>query len=118
MAKLIVVWWRDIPSQVLLKRGRETTKALLAERFQVAIDSAAMRAGKGGSAAYLAEWRREQRQVNEADSVAVASHEARRLEALYTDEDLLRLVRAKGVDAAKHADESLIAAVRPDAGEV
>ena len=54
----IDVLWRDIPSQVQIKRGRERGKYLLEHRFQAAIDRAAMRAGKGGSDAYLEEWRR------------------------------------------------------------
>ncbi|MGI9336329.1 MAG: virulence factor, partial [Gammaproteobacteria bacterium] len=58
MAKLITVYWRDIPAQVIAKRGRETAKAKLAARFQEAIDRAAMRAGKGSSDKYLEDWRR------------------------------------------------------------
>ena len=59
MAKLITVYWRDIPSQVIAKKGRSTSKVQLSQRFQEAIDRAAMRAGKGSSDAYLSEWRRE-----------------------------------------------------------
>ena len=53
----INILWRDIPSQVLIRRGRERGKYMLSGRFQEAIDSAAIRAGKGGSDAYLEEWR-------------------------------------------------------------
>ena len=49
----IDILWRDIPSQVLIKRGRDRGKYMLTARFQEAIDRAAMRAGKGGSDAYL-----------------------------------------------------------------
>ena len=45
MAKLITVYWRDIPAQVIAKRGRETAKVQLSERFQKAIHRPAMRAG-------------------------------------------------------------------------
>jgi len=41
MAKLITIYWRDIPSQVIAKAGRKTAKVMLGERFQVAIDRAA-----------------------------------------------------------------------------
>ena len=44
MAQLIVVYWRDIPAQVIVKRGRVTAKRQLTERFEKAIDRAAMRA--------------------------------------------------------------------------
>ncbi len=60
MAKLITVYWRDIPAQVTAKAGRKTAKIQLTDRFQEAIDMAAMRAGKGTTDAYLEDWRREQ----------------------------------------------------------
>jgi hypothetical protein len=58
LAKLIVISWRDVPAQVLVKQGRETAKVQLSHRFQEAVDRAAMRAGKSGSDAYLADWKR------------------------------------------------------------
>jgi Virulence factor len=94
---LIVISWRDIPAQVIAKRGRETVKVQLAARFQEAVDRAAMRAGKGSSDAYLADWRRTPRACGD-DLNAEAAAEAARLEALYTDEDLERVIRAKGID--------------------
>ena len=51
MASLIIVSWRDIPSQVIVRSGRRTAKRELSERFIRAIDAAAMRAGaEGGDA--------------------------------------------------------------------
>lgn len=97
MAKLYTVYWRDIPAQVIAKRGRESVKVPLSQRFQVAIDRAAMRAGKGTSDAYLAEWRREPRNCGE-DLRGEAESEARRLEGAYSDGDLDRLAKAVGVD--------------------
>ena len=55
MSKLTVIYWRDIPAQVIGQRGRKRHKQVLPERFAVAIDRAAMRAGKGSSNAYLEE---------------------------------------------------------------
>lgn len=95
MAKLITVYWRDIPSQVITRRGRESAKAALPERFQKAIDRAAMRAGKGSSDAYLSEWRRESRECGN-DLAAEAQAEAARLEGLFTDERLDAMARAGG----------------------
>ena len=63
MAKKTIIFWRDIPSQVVAQRGRKREKAHLSHRFQEAIDRAAMRAGKGSSDAYLAEWRRDRHPV-------------------------------------------------------
>lgn len=59
MLKKITVYWRDIPAQVILRRGRKSlAKRVLNERFHKAIDSAAMRAGKGSTNEYIAQWRR------------------------------------------------------------
>jgi hypothetical protein len=105
MASLIVISWRDIPAQVVAKRGRETFKVPLSARFQEAVDRAAMRAGKGSSDAYLADWRRVPRDCGE-DLQAEATAEAARLEALFSDEDLERVIRAKGIDARNAPPEN------------
>mgnify|MGYP006285495805 CR=1 FL=1 len=99
-AKLITVYWRDIPAQVIAKRGRSSAKAMLSNRFQEAIDRAAMRAGKGGSDAYMSEWRRESAECGD-DLQAEVDAAAERLEAAYSDDDLAALTRAKG-SAAEH----------------
>ncbi len=102
MARLILISWRDIPAQVIAKRGRETAKAPLSQRFQEAVDRAAMRAGKGSSDAYLADWKRSELRECGDDLATEAGAEAARLEARYSDADLERLIRAHGVaeDAA------------------
>ena len=87
MASLIIISWRDIPAQVIVKRGRETAKVQLSQRFQEAVDRAAMRAGKGSSDAYLADWQRSAPRPCGDDLQAEANAEAARLEAQYTDED-------------------------------
>jgi cvfA/B/C family virulence factor len=97
VANLIIISWRDIPAQVIVKRGRETAKIQLSARFQEAVDRAAMRAGKGSSDAYLADWKRsEPRPVGE-DLQAEAAAEAAKIEARFSDEDLETLIRAKGL---------------------
>jgi hypothetical protein len=103
MASLIVISWRDIPAQVIAKRGRETVKVQLSARFQEAVDRAAMRAGKGSSDAYLADWRRTPRACGD-DLQAEAAAEAARLEARYSDADLERVIRAKGVETLARPD--------------
>jgi hypothetical protein len=103
MASLTIIGWRDIPAQVVGKRGRETAKAQLSPRFQDAVDRAAMRAGKGSSDAYLADWKRSDPRPCGDDIHAEVAAEAARLEARYTDEDLERLVRAKGLDVSSDA---------------
>jgi hypothetical protein len=103
MASLTIISWRDIPAQVIGKRGRETAKVQLSPRFQEAVDRAAMRAGKGSSDAYLADWKRSDPRTCGDDIHAEVAAEAARLEARYTDEDLERLIRSKGLDASSGA---------------
>ena len=94
----ILVYWRDIPAQVIIKRGRKRGKAELSARFLAAIDRAAMRAGKGGSEAYMADWRRERTAIPvEADLEDLARREAELLEASYDAERLVALVKNKGL---------------------
>jgi len=97
MTSLTVISWRDIPAQVIVRRGRETAKVRLSDRFHEAIDRAAMRAGKGSSDLYLAEWKRSNATPCGDDIEQEAAAEARRIEARYSDDDLERLVRAKGL---------------------
>jgi Virulence factor len=103
MASLTVISWRDIPSQIVVKRGRETAKLMLSHRFQEAVDRAAMRAGKTGSDAYIADWKRSDARSCGDDLQAEAATEAASIEARYSDDDLLRLIRAHGVDESKAA---------------
>ncbi len=95
-AKLIRVYWRDIPAQVMARRGRETERVMLSQRFQQAIDRAAMRARKGGADAYLEEWRRVSEPCGD-DLRSVAEAAAAEIEAAYSDADLDALAKARGV---------------------
>jgi len=99
MATLTVISWRDIPAQVIVKRGRETAKVQLSARFQEAVDRAAMRAGKGSSDAYLADWKRSEARPCSDAIEAEADAEAARIEARFSDENLEALIRAKGLAA-------------------
>jgi hypothetical protein len=95
--KKTLIFWRDIPSQVIVQRGRTREKAMLAARFQEAIDRAAMRAGKGGSEAYMSEWERHTSRVeSDAPLAELAAAEAARLEAEISEEQLLQLIRNHG----------------------
>ena len=98
MGQLIVISWRDIPAQVIAKRGREVAKVQLSHRFQEAVDRAAMRAGKGSSDAYLADWKRAAPTPCGDDLTVAANVAAADLEARYTDADLDRIIRNKGID--------------------
>lgn len=98
MPELIKIYWRDIPSQVTAKAGRKTAKVALGQRFQEAIDRAAMRAGKGTSDAYMEDWKRV-REPCSADLQAEADKAAAELESSFSDEYLEAVVKAKGIEA-------------------
>jgi len=95
MPELTVISWRDIPAQVTAGKGRGASRRQLPERFQDAIDAAAMRAGLIGTDTYLEEWRRDVRPCGDDLDSEVAAVAAQ-LEHEYTDERLERLVRASG----------------------
>ena len=99
MADLIVVCWRDIPAQVIVKKGRLSAKRQLTERFEKAIDRAAMRANLRDTDSYLAEWRRAAPVEVSDELQAEADKKAAELEAAFDDAKLKTLVEAGGVEA-------------------
>ncbi|MGR3486301.1 MAG: virulence factor [Paracoccaceae bacterium] len=92
MVQVTVVYWRDIPAQVIAGPGRRGAKRQLPERFEQAIDRAAMRLGAKDSDAYLAEWRKAAPYEVEGDADAVADAEAARLVEEYGPERIKALV--------------------------
>ncbi len=98
MAALTVVYWRDIPAQVIVKAGRKSAKRQLDERFEKAIDRAAMRADLKDTDSYLSEWRRSDPVDCSDDLEAEADAAARRLEEEFDPERLRTLVSAGGWD--------------------
>ncbi len=96
MGKLTVIFWRDIPAQVIGQQGRVRCKKVLPDRFAVAIDRAAMRAGKGSSHAYLEEWRRES-STFDGDLEQAVDQTASTLEAKFPPDVLEALTKAGGL---------------------
>jgi hypothetical protein len=98
MPKLTTIYWRDIPAQVIGQQGRRRHKQELPRRFALAIDRAAMRAGKGSSKAYLEEWRRESRRC-EGDVAEAVGKEVARLDARFPEQVLEAMIKAGGTGA-------------------
>jgi len=97
MAKLICIYWRDIPAQVVVRAGRKNSlKKELAPRFAKAIDRAAMRAGRGSSDAYLEDWRRESEEVS-GDFETLIDERVAALESQFDTEFLETVVKAGGI---------------------
>ncbi len=100
MADLVVVYWRDIPAQVIVRKGRQNAKRELPLRFTEAIDMAAMRSGAGDTDAYLAEWRKAE-PVSVGDDLEQEAEKALTdIDAAYSRERLVALAKAGGREAA------------------
>ncbi|MEM7598276.1 MAG: virulence factor [Pseudomonadota bacterium] len=96
MVDVTVVYWRDIPAQVIVGKGRRGAKKQLDERFEQAIDAAAMRLGAKDADAYLAEWRKAEPYQVEGDAAEVAEAEAARLEEEFDRERVRKLIANNG----------------------
>ncbi|MBM1218996.1 virulence factor [Ponticoccus sp. SC2-23] len=96
MSDITVVYWRDIPAQVIVGKGRRGTKVPLSERFEQAIDRAAMKSGAAGTDDYLAEWRKEIVGSAEGDPTDAAKAKADELEAAYDKPRLMALIENNG----------------------
>ncbi|SMX31083.1 virulence factor [Octadecabacter ascidiaceicola] len=96
MADVTIVYWRDIPAQVIVGKGRRGTKVQLTERFEQAIDRAAMKSGAAGTDDYLADWRKADPYPVEGADADVAKAEAARLEAEYDKDRLMVLINNDG----------------------
>ena len=98
MADLIVVYWRDIPAQVIVRKGRQNAKRELPLRFTEAIDMCAMRTGAGDTDAYLAEWCKADPLPVTDDLEAEADKALAAIDSEYDKDRLVALVKAGGRD--------------------
>ncbi|WP_316013934.1 virulence factor [Roseobacter sp. HKCCA0434] len=92
MPDVTIVYWRDIPAQVIVGKGRRGAKVQLPERFEQAIDRAAMKSGAAETDDYLAEWRKADPYEMDGDQAEIAEAEAARLDAEYGKDRILELV--------------------------
>ena len=100
MAQITVVYWRDIPAQVIAGSGRRAAKRPLAERFEQAIDRAAMRTGAAGTDEYLAEWRKVPSGEEPGADAEAAEARAAAIEADWPDDRLRAVAMAGGREEA------------------
>ncbi len=97
MATLTIVYWRDIPAQVIAKAGRTSAKRVLPERFEKSIDQSAMHAKLRDTDSYLEHWRRGDAVQCSDDLEAEAEALATKIDAEYTDEVLVGYIRNGGL---------------------
>ena len=98
MAQLKIVYWRDIPGQVVFREGRRSTRLRLHTRFMRAIERAAYRLKKKQQDALFEPWRDVAQPLDGADIRAQAERLVQQLESHYTDAVLEDLIRASGKD--------------------
>src|SRR3712207_4854716 len=96
MPDLTIIYWRDIPAQVVAKEGRRSAKRELPPRFAEAIDMAAMRSGARDDQSYLGEWRRGAPEPCGGDLEEAVEAAVGRLDAAYDRDRLAKLVDAGG----------------------
>jgi hypothetical protein len=95
--KLTVIKWRDIPTQVMIKKSRrEVEKVQLDNRFMEAVDSAATVGDSTDADAYLTDWHNDVTEIEDGDLREPVEKKAEELEAEFTDEILLSYVNNSG----------------------
>ena len=96
MPDVTIVYWRDIPAQVIVGKGRRGAKRQLPERFEQAIDRAAMKVGAEDTDAYLAEWRKAAAYEMDGTPEEIAEAEATRLDTEYDKARIKALIDNDG----------------------
>ncbi len=84
MAEVQVTLWREIPSMVAARQGEEVAKVQLPQRFQEAIDEAAMRSGESSADDYMAGWTRSAWEEFGGDPVQAAQQRSEALDLEWT----------------------------------
>ena len=101
MHDVTIVYWRDIPAQVIVGKGRRGVKRPLPERFEQAIDRCAMKIGADDSDAYLAEWRKAAPVATDGDATEIAEAEVARIDSEFDTARLKQLIENDGWATAK-----------------
>ena len=100
MAQLKVIYWRDIPSRVVIREGRRSTRLNLSARFMHAIERAAYRLKKKQADAMFEPWH-DVAQTVDGDIHVQARSLVQQFEEQYPQEVLETLIRASGLDESR-----------------
>ena len=95
MPNLTIVFWRDIPAQLLIGTGRKAIKHKLPEKYEKAIDRCAMKVGAKDSESYLQDWRKKTIPLQSIKEDTIKK-EALKLEQEYSDSKLKDLIQNNG----------------------
>lgn len=97
-ASFQIIYWRDIPAQVRVRKAAEHFSLPLSLRFQKAIDSAAVRSGLTGTEAYLDQWRTSPWQPIDGEPQSIAAALVAELEDSFNAERLTLLIHNNGYE--------------------
>lgn len=105
MAKITIVYWRDIPAQIIAEQGRgrnrKQFKIELGKKFIVSIDSAAMKSGAEGSDDYLSDWRRSEPEEISDNLELEVNKLKKEIEEKYSNSKLKKLISNGGFEEIK-----------------
>ena len=96
MAEVTIVYWRDIPAQVIVGKGRRGVQGAAVRTLRTGHRPLCHEDRRQDADAYLAEWRKAAVAEVEGEPDAIAAAEAARLEAEFDTARLKALIDADG----------------------
>ena len=85
MATYQILYWKDIPAQVRVFKGRRPVSQPMPARFQTAIDREAMETGLAGTDDYLDQWEWTERRERPGEPEEILNALVQELEAEYNN---------------------------------
>ena len=95
--QVVYIFWRDIPAQFIVGKGRQAKKVQLPDRFEKAIDKCAMKLNFTDTDSYLKEWRKTSPMFCEGSLEAIIEMENKRFELDYNNKKLNQLIENGGI---------------------
>ena len=95
MVDLTIVYWRDIPAQLIIGSGRKAIKRKLSEKYEKAIDHCAMKVGAKDSESYLNDWHKKIFPISNSGEFVI-EEELKKIEQKYSDVTLKKLIENDG----------------------
>lgn len=104
MSEYQIIYWRDIPTQVRVRVGRQRLSQPLGERFQEAAKRAAYRAKAITGDAYMSAWNTTHWQACDGEPEDALNRVMGEIEASYPPERLLALIMNQGYRESESDD--------------
>ena len=95
--QVVYIFWRDIPAQFIVGKGRQAKKVKLPDRFEKAIDKCAMKINSTDTHSYLKEWRKTSPIYFDGSVEDIIGMENKRFEVDYNNKKLNQLIENGGI---------------------